>query len=68
MTSSPSPFDASASDRGPEPGEAEDGAGGGTQHLLAVQHRRGDVRQLAALEEPAAADVLGAAVGGGEEW
>jgi hypothetical protein len=36
------------------------------QHLLAVQHRRGDVHQLAALEEPAAADVFDAAVGGGE--
>ena len=52
-------------DGGPEPGEAEDDPGRLPQHLLAVQPRRGDVRQLTAVEEPAAADLHGAAVGGG---
>src|SRR5262249_19601607 len=52
-------------DGGAEPGEAEDDPGGLPEYLLAVQHRRGDVRQLAALEEPAAADVFDGAVGGG---
>ena len=51
-------------DGGREPGETEDDPGGVPQHLLAVQPRRGDVRQLAAVEEPAAADLLDAAVGG----
>ena len=49
----PSPLDGSA-----EPDEAHDDPGG-----LAVQHRRGDVRQFAALEKLAAADVFDFAVG-----
>ena len=51
-------------DRGRQPGETEDDPRGLPQHLLAVQPGRGCVRQRPAVEEPAAADVFDAAVGG----
>ena len=64
LASSDVPARPPPADGGLEPGEAEDDPGRLPEHLLAVQPGRGDVRQLAAVEEPAAADLHDAAVGG----
>ena len=58
----------SPADGGLEPGETEDDPCRLPQHLLAVQPRRRDVRQLAALEESAAADLLDNVVGRETRW
>ena len=68
LASSDVPARPPPADGGREPGEAEDDPGRLPEHLLAVQPGRGDVRQLAAVEEPAAADLHDAAVGGGAGW
>ena len=53
-----------AADGGLEPGQAEDGPRRRPLGLRALQRRRGDLRELPALEEPAAADLHRAAL----EW
>ena len=53
----------SPSDGGLEPGETENDSCCLTQHLLAVQPRRRDFRQIHALEESAFADLLDATLG-----
>src|SRR5205823_4024601 len=49
-------------------GETEDDPRRFPQHFLAIQPRRGYLRQCPAVEEPAVADVFDAAVGGRAGW